>query len=135
MTELYSILLSWAVTLSGYPAPPEQPIVELVSHQFFVERACSGMPSCKVLGWYAGGNTVYVDDRLDPQNNTYDSAIVVHEFVHFLQEHNNPRDKLSCKDTVQRELEAYAVQREYAVRYGDAFPIGVSMSDVHCEDK
>ena len=84
MNEIYAALLSWAITLSGYPAPERPPTVIKQPHSFFVEKACHGR-ECKVLGWYAGGTEIYIDDRLDPEKNLLASSIVVHEMVHYLQ--------------------------------------------------
>jgi len=143
MTELYAALMSWAVTLSGYPAPAEPPNVVAEPHSFFVERACNGK-ECKVLGWYAGGRNVYVDESLDPLNNLFASSIVVHEMVHYLQGVARGDDALkdgaafnvapSCKQLVHWEFEAYAVQKEYIMRYGTYMPVGTAMIDAHCED-
>src|SRR3954464_5300857 len=84
MTELYSTFLSWAGTPSGHPAPSRPPVVVPKPHEFFVEQACKGQP-CKVLGWYAGGRNLYVDEKMDPQDSLFASSIVVHEMVHYLQ--------------------------------------------------
>ena len=142
MTDLYATLLSWAVTLSGFPAPAEPPEVVMVPHAFFVEHACNNR-ECKVLGWYAGGKNVYIDSTMDPENSLFASSIVVHEFVHYLQGVARGDDALkggaafsiapSCQQLVHWEIEAYAVQREYILRYGTVLPIGTSMLDVHCE--
>ena len=140
--DLYAALLSWAVTLSGYPAPAEPPVVVTKPHAFFVQQACSGQP-CKVLGWYAGGKNVYIDETLDPENSLFASSIVVHEMVHYLQGVARGDDVLkpgaafsatpSCEQSIQWEHEAYAVQREYILRYGAYLPVGSSMLHVHCE--
>jgi hypothetical protein len=142
MSDLYATLLSWAVTLSGYPAPAEPPVVVTKPHSFFVEQACNGQ-ECKVLGWYAGGKNLYVDETLDPENNLFASSIVVHEMVHYLQGVSRGDDELkpgvafstqpSCKQSIQWEQQAYAVQREYILRYGAYLPVGASMLHVHCE--
>jgi hypothetical protein len=39
----------------------------------------------------------------------------------------------SCEQVVHWERQAYAVQREYILRYGAYLPIGVSMMHVQCE--
>jgi hypothetical protein len=144
MTDLYATLLSWAVTLSGYPAPAEPPLIVPEPHAFFVQQACHGQ-ECKVLGWYAGGRNLYIDDTLDPENNLFASSVVVHEMVHYLQGVARGDDALqsgaaftvapSCEQVVHWEREAYAVQREYIMRYGAYMPIGVSMSHVQCEQE
>jgi hypothetical protein len=142
MTDLYAALLSWAVTLSGHPAPAEPPVVVPKPHAFFVEQACNGQ-ECKVLGWYAGGKNLYIDERLDPQNNLFASSVVVHEMVHYLQGVARGDDVLkagaafstapSCEQAVSWERQAYAVQREYILRYGTYLPVGGAMLHVHCE--
>jgi hypothetical protein len=141
-TDLYVTLLSWAVTLSGFPAPAEPPEVVTVPHAFFVEHACN-QRECKVLGWYAGGRNIYVDETLDPETSLFASSIVVHEMVHYLQGVERGDDELkagvafnvapSCQQLVHWEFQAYAVQREYILRYGTYLPVGISMLDVHCE--
>ncbi len=142
MTDLYAALLSWGVTLSRHPHPAEPPVIVPKPHAFFVEQACNGQP-CKVLGWYAGGRNIYIDDRLDPENSLFASSIVVHEMVHYLQGVARGDDTLaggaafsaapSCEQAVQWEHQAYAVQREYILRYGTYLPVGASMLHVHCE--
>jgi len=148
MDELFSALLSWAVVLSGYPAPPEVPRVESVSHAFFVENACGGL-ECKVWGWYAGGDMLYIDSRLDPVNDLLASSVIVHEMVHYLQakagklEHrataalaeSAKATSINCELTIDLEREAYAVQQAFLVRYGVYRPIGVSMHAVGCGEE
>jgi len=69
---------------------------------------------CEVLGWYAGGSTIYLDDRLDPLGNMWDRGIVVHEIVHYLQEEAGAFDALAaCRRWLEREDEAFAVQRQW----------------------
>jgi hypothetical protein len=142
MADLYAALLSWAVTLSGYPAPSEPPVVVHQPHAFFVQQACHGQP-CRVLGWYAGGRNVYIDETMDPENSLFASSILVHEMVHYLQGVARGDDALadgaafnvapSCEQSVHWEHEAYAVQREYILRYGAYLPVGLSMLHVQCE--
>ena len=142
MSELYAVLLSWAVTLSGYPAPQEAPQVVPKPHGFFVERACNGH-ECKVLGWYDGGHNVYIDERLDPQQDLLASSIVVHEMVHYLQAvargDDGPKNGAfsvmpSCRQLIHWEHEAYGVQREYILRQGSYLPVGMSMLRTGCDN-
>jgi hypothetical protein len=148
MDELYSILLSWAVTLSGYPAPAEAPQVVRVPHSFFVENACAGH-ECQVWGWYAGGKMLYVDSRLDPANNLLGASVVVHEMTHYLQAQAGKLERrtaaasagatkamfVDCELTIDLEREAYAVQQAYLISYGVYQPIGVSMHSVGCGEE
>ena len=143
MSDVYSALLSWAVSLSGLAAPIEEPVVVSKPHSFFVQEACGGQ-ECKVYGWYAGGRNLYIDDRLDPENDLLAASVVVHEMVHYLQgtERNDGMpaggaafgEMPSCSDAILMERQAYGVQREYLLNYGSIQPVGVSMARVGCED-
>ena len=142
MNDLYAALLSWAVTLSGYSMPSTPPEVVAKPHSFFVENACNGR-ECRVLGWYAGGRTVYIDERLDAQD-LLGSSIVVHEMVHYLQAvargDDGPKSGAytvmpSCEQLIHWEHEAYNVQREYIVRQGAYLPIGMSMLRAGCDSR
>lgn len=134
MNELYAILLSWAVTLSGYPMPDQPAEVVPVSHAYLVDHACNGR-ECKVLGWFPPGRTIYVDDRLNPTDSLLAASIVVHEMVHHLQHEAGRIDpaKWSCENAIALEREAYSVQREFLLRYGVYQPVGASMHRVGCE--
>jgi hypothetical protein len=132
MDELYAILMSWAVTLSGYPAPAQMPEIVKVPHSYLVQAACNGR-ECKVMGWFPPGKTIYLDERLDPQNNLHASSVVVHEMVHYLQHLARGEQPHECANSIAMEREAYQVQRDYIVRYGVYQPVGVSMHHVGCE--
>jgi len=144
MNELFAALLSWAVTLSGYPAPVQSPEVVKVGHAFFVEKACGGQ-ECKVYGWYGGGSKVYLDERMNAQDDILASSVLVHEMVHYLQAIAR-KDAIPatgaaygekpplCTDAINMEREAYGVQREFLLRYGDYQPVGMSMARVGCDD-
>jgi hypothetical protein len=70
---------------------------------------------------------------LDPVNSTYASSIVVHEMVHFLQQQSGRFEEgYSCESAIEREREAYGVQREYLLRSGVFQPVGASMHSVGC---
>ena len=58
----------------------------------------------------------------------YASSILVHEFVHYLQQESGRLDvKSSCETTLGMEREAYASQREFLMRNGAFYPVGASM--------
>jgi hypothetical protein len=134
MNDLLQVLLSWAVVISGYPAPAQQPEVVRVPHAFMVEHACNAR-ECRVLGWYAGGRAIYIDERLDPQNDLFHSSIVVHEMVHYLQHEAGVLTKVSdCKQALLFEREAYSVQSMYLTRYGMYRPVGAASVSATCQD-
>lgn len=133
MDELFAVLLSWAVTLSGYGTPAEVPQVAQVSHQYLVQHACGGR-ECKVMGWFPPGKVVYIDERLNARDSLVAASIVVHEMVHYLQQQSGKfGDGVDCHTAIAREREAYAVQREFILRYGVYQPVGASMHNVGCE--
>ncbi len=132
MDEIISIMMSWAVTLSGYPAAAKMPIVKMVPHSFLVENACRGN-ECRVQGWFPSGDTIYLDDKLDPVKGLYDSSVMLHEMVHYLQQESKKSGiHSSCDSNVAAEREAYGAQREYLLRYGVYMPVGSSMHNVSC---
>ena len=133
MNELYVVLLSWAVTLTGYQMPASPPQVVKVPHTYLIEKACGGR-ECKVLGWFPPGETVYVDDRLNPRDNLLAASIVVHEMVHYLQYRAAATGlDFSCAQAIALERQAYGAQREFITRYGVYRPVGASMHQVGCE--
>ncbi len=143
MNDLFGVLLSWAVTLSGYPPPAQPPEVVSVPHSFFVKNACGGH-ECKVFGWYAGGTRLYVDDHMDARSDLLSASVVVHEMVHYLQgiarNGGVPAkgaaygERPGCAAALAMEREAYKVQRDFLMRYGSYTPVGVSMAQVGCSD-
>jgi hypothetical protein len=133
MDELYAVLLSWAVTLTGYHAPDHKPTVEMVSPSYLARAACNGR-QCKVMGWFPPGETIYLDERLDPEHNLLGSSVVVHEMVHYLQHMSGKyHAPYSCQDSLAMEKEAYMAQRNYLLAYGVYQPVGVSMHESGCE--
>lgn len=131
MTEIISIMMSWAITLTGLPAPEKMPVVEMVPHSFLVKNACRGM-ECHVQGWFPTGDTIYLDDTLDPAKGLYDSSVMLHEMVHYLQQQAKTEIHADCNANVEAERQAYAAQREYLLRYGVYRPVGSSMHNVSC---
>jgi hypothetical protein len=112
IARLIAELLTVVQALTGYTGPAQAPVVELVAHVELQEMACEG--TCEVRGWYAGGSTIYLDDRLDPENNMWDRGILVHEIVHYLQEQDGAFGIVpTCRRWLEREEEAYAAQRQW----------------------
>jgi hypothetical protein len=132
MNELLAILMSWAATLAGYSRPITPPEIVMVPHSYLVAEACGGR-ECRVLGWYARGQRIFLDERLDPESSLFASSIVVHEMVHYLQQQSGRFEEgFSCDSALAREREAYAVQREFLLRSGAFQPVGASMHAVGC---
>lgn len=134
LPELYAVLFSWAITLSGY-APAPAPDVALVSHAQLGAMACGGR-ECKVFGWFPPGNTIYLDDRLNAERSVYHASVVVHEFTHYLQQQSGKWSaNYSCGEAVEMEREAYGVQAKFLVAHGVYQPVGVSLHLSGCKQQ
>jgi hypothetical protein len=131
---LLTALMGWAALLAHYPPPATLPSVQFVAPDRMSALACAGAP-CSVLGWYpaGGGDVVFVDARLDPEQSTYAAGVVVHELVHYLQAHSARWPaRATCEQTMAMEREAYAAQGEFMTRYGDYRPVGAAMHGAGC---
>lgn len=128
MNELFTVLLSWAVVLSGYPTPAISPEVVFVSHQELTNMACNGS-ECKVVGFHPpGSKRVYIDNRLDPVESTFAASIIVHEFVHYLQQSGGKFAlQYNCDDALEMEREAYYVQSRFLEIHGLYWVVGSAM--------
>lgn len=122
LQALLPVFMSWAVHLSGYPAPAEMPTVQFEPHAFFVQQVCGGK-ECNAVGWYNDRNIVYVDDKYEHVQNDFANSLVVHELIHYLQHQSGKFDSLSCTDSVAREREAYAVQNQYILKSQGSFAL------------
>lgn len=123
--------------LTGHAVPAAVPAVELVPQATLAQMAC-GQP-CGVQGWYGGKMVVYLDDRLDPQDNLWDRGILAHELVHYMQEQDGAFGTTpTCERWLEREREAYDAQRDWllANRPPDARPGFGHFAPLHlrCDD-
>lgn len=117
-----AVLLSWAVHLSGYPAPEQPPQVRFEPHAFFVQNVCAGR-ECPAVGWYNDAGIVYIDDRYLDDESMFPASLLVHEFVHYLQDMSGEYNSLSCEDSRAREREAYHAQNEYILQAHASFEL------------
>jgi hypothetical protein len=120
--ELLPVVFSTIRKLSRYEPPPEYPELIYLSTQELNRLACKD--TCSVLGHYAGGRQIYLDDRLKPLKNLFDRSVLLHEVVHYLQglegsHYVDPADTgddaQKCRLWYQREREAYAIQEAYLI--------------------
>jgi hypothetical protein len=125
--ELLLVLLSWASHLSTYPYPESAPAYSVRPHSFFVERACGGNSNCNIAAWYNNDGTIYLDERLQNWDDPVVRSVIVHELVHYLQDLSGKFKNDDCRDQLQREREAYAIQRIYlnrvAGRFAAVYPV------------
>ena len=114
-THLLKVLLSWTVSLSQYDHPNVLPNIEFKDHSFFVETVCKNT-KCPIAAWYDNKGTIFLDDRLEGQQDPETRSLIVHEMTHYLQDLSGKYDLNSCDDYVYREREAYSIQRTYLKR-------------------
>lgn len=111
-------LLNWAIHLSRYENSAKPPSVRLENSAFFIDNACSGRSSCRVIGWYADLGIVHIHEDLSAMNSLFERSLLVHEFVHYLQHQSGLYAANTCESFVEREREAYAVQQSFFVAHG-----------------
>lgn len=117
MKAIVVSLLAWLGAHTDYPPAHEAPAVALVPHSFIEDLAC-GSP-CDVLGVYPDGNLVYIDSALNVETNVCARSVILHELVHYLQDRNHRYLNLpSVMRWHVREVEAYALQRQYLQGFG-----------------
>ncbi len=120
--ELLPVLFRTIQRLSRFAPPAEYPDVVYLPTPELNRLACKG--TCSVLGHFAGGREIYLDDRLKPLTNLFDRSVLLHEMVHYLQniegshhvdpsDTGNDRDK--CLVWYKREREAYTIQEAYLI--------------------
>jgi len=112
-THLLKVLLSWTVSLSQYDHPNVLPDIEFRDHSFFVETVCQNNTKCPIAAWYDNNGTIFLDSRLEDQQDAETRSLIVHEMTHYLQDLSGNHKDQTCDDYVYREREAYSIQRKY----------------------
>ncbi len=132
MQIFYLSLFLAAQTLTGYQTSKQMPNVEIVPQEYLEEKYCKG-EACGLNGIYGGGDTIYISDVLSPRDNQIHASIVLHEFVHFLQQDRDKYDipKLNCPKFMALEKEAYLVQFRYLNNLGIDTP-GINPASFNC---
>ena len=101
-----AVIYNMAQALSKYKLPDIAPVVEYVSQERLNALVCK--KACPQLGAAQVGGHVYILDTLD-MDDPFSRAILMHEFVHVLQENSKGLAK-DCADWLAREEEAYGLQ-------------------------
>lgn len=112
LAALVAQLLSAVEVLTHYPMPNTQPSIMPVPHAWFEREVCQ--KSCRMLGWFPKGATIYLDSSLDPVNDLAARSILLHELVHFAQQESGAFAMLpDCLAWNEREREALTAQFEF----------------------
>lgn len=118
--ELFNTLFAITLSLTQH-AQVQPPPVHMVTHDWLQQHCCEGKPT-RVLGWYHDG-AVYLDRRVD-MDKLACRAMVVHEFVHYLQEIDGGK----CPGWYSCEAQAYDVQQRFMTLYGHVDHVGFVFS-------
>lgn len=104
--------------LSDYARPNSFPRVSQVARAEFERSACGG--ACRLIkAAYIPEKGVYLDNRLDPENDLMDRSILLHELVHYAQAKSGRYAHLDdCERRRQEEVEAYEIQNAYLASNG-----------------
>jgi hypothetical protein len=131
--ELLPSLLESLNQLSKYPKPARLPAVLRVSRDTLEAVGCAGKKPCGVLAIYRPEAGIYLDERLDPETNLFDRSVLLHELVHYLQDlHGERGDMRPCDRWYHREVEAYAIQKQFLMLVGSPVRVGYSASQSTC---
>lgn len=113
--ELMKTLMAWSLLLTGYEDPGIYPPVTFESPAALNKMICPSAPDgCGIKGVYNDGQ-IYLDET-DDLGTPYARSILVHEIVHWLQDHYNDYPtygRKACELANQREVESYGVQNAY----------------------
>src|SRR5262249_47669073 len=110
LEALVVILLAWIHATTAYALPETAPRVEFVQPRLIADIMCDGEPKCPVLAMYLHGDTIFLDHRLDVQENEYHTSILVHELVHYVQQQSGRFREGDCDSWVKEEQEAFSIQ-------------------------
>ncbi len=119
MNELFSSLLLWATTLTGYQYPLELPQIIALDPTEITETLCDGK-FCTAVAYYdEKTKTIYYDNRIDLKKEHGGRSFVVHEMVHYIQDKMGKlvTAQQSCELRIELEREAYRVQRYFLVEH------------------
>ena len=103
--------------LSDYSAPAALPSVFRLPQSLLEAKVCE--EPCSVTAAYLPREGVYLAENLDPERDPQDSAVLLHELVHYLQQgHPKFAHMSSCQREKTKEQEAYAIQNAYLAMIG-----------------
>lgn len=114
LRELASHLLDTAVRMSKYRRPVALPMVSRVPRGLLESLGCPEGTRCGVSAMYEPTRGILMAEELRPETNLFHRSILLHEMIHYLQDVGQELSSLAaCERWYQRELEAYALQKQY----------------------
>jgi len=116
--------------LSHHRPPKAAPTIHRISHAELESYVCE--TNCAIKAWYKPGEGIFLDESLQPETNTFDRSILLHELVHYFQDSSGYyRDASPCDRWLQRELDAYDVQNRYLGAIGSPRRVAYAGNDCH----
>jgi len=114
--------------MTKYRIPSERPVVVKKPQDEVAKLAC-GRP-CDAQAFYRASEGIVLSHSLDPERNVFARSILLHELVHFVQDHNGElRNAIACDRYHRREREAYAVQKRFLEMVGSLKRVGYASSE------
>ena len=135
MSSLIAELFATIHLLSGYALPTIAPEVHRVAQSEIEKRFCHA--PCAIRAIYDPTLGVYIDEKLDVANNTFDRSILLHELVHHMQAVSG-RFHPGASDCARRnaaEREAYALQNRYLMEMNDARRVSMNGWAARCSEE
>jgi hypothetical protein len=134
LPELLATLVAWASTLTGLPVPGEAlPQIEFHDRAWFARNVCIWEP-CLVVAAYMQDGRIHLDSRWETHIGPSIKAngYLLHELVHWLQDHTGTLNWQSCAALKRAERVAYGAQNQYYTRQGLMYQ--AQMPNIRCED-
>ncbi len=134
MSSLIAELFATIHLLAGYAPPTVPPQVHRVAQSEIQERFCQS--ACAIRAIYDPTFGVFIDEKLNVVDNTFDRSILLHELVHHAQAVSGRFD-LGSSNCVRRnaaEQEAYFVQNRYLTEMNDARRVSMTGWAARCSE-
>ena len=134
LTSLVVDLFATLHLMTGYPPPTVLPDVHRVPQSQISEQYCKR--TCQIKAVYDPTYGVFIDEKLDVQNNLFDRSILFHELVHHAQSVSGRFD-LGESECVRRnaaEKEAYGLQNRYLMEMNDGHRVAMTGWAFRCSD-
>ena len=135
LRELTDHLLRTAVRMSKYRKPAALPMVSRMPRPELEALACPEGSLCGVSAMYEPTRGILIAEDLRPETNLFHRSILLHEIVHYLQEVGHELAAMAaCERWYQRELEAYALQKQYLQNVHSPDRVAYSGSRPVCDE-
>ncbi len=115
LQEIITALILYIQAEVGVIGVIPNPEVVFLPQKQLEALACEDADCNNVHGWFSyNDGTIYMALDNDIHRNLYDRSILLHELVHYIQDHQEkPRLGGACNTWKAREIEAYEVQYKW----------------------